>query len=362
LVSKLMLFLTVLLLSFSVFALMDNAFADLEVDTVMFHAINIKYGTGAGFKTSDLDKIKQLGFDTVRLWVYWNRLQPSKATSVDYSQFTTSVAPNCAGLDTYVKYCIKIGLKVIIVLAFTPSYPPPSWSGIYTALTYPVCEALFVSGTAKNGYVYAWKEIARRYANNANVMFELINEPGVTSKTGAYPTIYKQWCENIISAIESVERVVHLKIVPMLRWGSAWMEVVDEQPDVSKANVAWSTHRYEPSGDYYPSSRMWCYDYNSKTWGWFTQQKYVYWRIRRCADKIKSWGKPWCNTEIGHKYSSKNWDLWLKYVLDTKRALGVTGWGYWAWDRSGGSMSLIDSNGNVRQNINAVLTPYLGSA
>lgn len=332
------------------------------------YGINIQLGAGQGFTQQDMQNIKAMGFDTIRLSPYWRYFQPTDQNTVALTGFTGPIAPsNTSSLDQYITWATALGLNVIINLVWSDSYPPPSWAMVgvvadpVLGIGSPQWERLLTSGSIESvGFINTWKAIATRYTNLPNVMFELFNEPSIRDKTSAYPGVYATFAETIIDAIEAVETVAHLKIVMMLVAGQSAEEVVDEQRDIARNNTVWATHMYTPWGNYDPTALNYGYDYTTGTWGWITNDKYVYWRMRRCSDKVTSWGKQLINTEFGKGTNYTGWDIYLTTVLTNLRLFNAWGWVFHAYDKGDpNGFSVVDAAGNTRPQVLAVLTPFM---
>jgi len=305
-------------------------------------AANISLGAGQGFGLVDIQRLKAMGFDAIRIPAYWGRFQPNNAIDVDQTPFTTSIGPaNTVGLDQYVAWATSENMKVIIPLAWSDSFPPPTWAFAGLTTLYARTEKLLQTGSHEaDGYINTWRAIANRYRGKQNVIFEIINEPGISDKTSQYPTLYADLCERIYDAMNCT----NLVLVSILRAGDAWEEVVDEQPQIMR-NVGYSTHRYEPFGDYDPAAQAYAFDYSTNAYGWVTLDKYILWRIKRCSDKIKGWGAKEYNTEFGKSINSLNYAAWLNTVMTINREQGLVGWTVHEYNSEGGDFSIVNADG-----------------
>jgi len=343
---------------------------DQNNQIISLHGANIQFGAGQGFTMSDIDNLKGSGFDTIRMPVYWGLVQPYDESSngIDQSYFTAPRSPSSApSLDAVVNQALQDDTYVIIILAWTPTWGPPSWAfrGISgDSQRY----ATLINGTAskeRTGIVNTWKYIANRYGNFPNVIFELLNEPNVAD-TSLAGNSYKAFNEQIISAIESAEIHSHLKMVELLTKTSTWEEILSGSVDINKSNVVWATHHYAPMNNWDPNGR---YYHGSFTWqgqnypeGWGNGTIYVAWRVIQVANQIHSWSKPWMITEFSKDTTQTYWAKWLNVFLSLQAEESAAGWVFHCYAHDPQSESGWNiNNPTTQQNIMSYLRPYLST-
>jgi len=302
---------------------------------VLISGPNFTGGDAQGLNLADIQRIKALGFNSIRvLGLSWRRLQPygPGLDGIDVSYFNgTGNWPLLHGLDQVVDWIAQENMYLILVPTWWTQYErPPAWAFPNTP-DYPHDDVRWTSllnGTATRettGFMNLWRFIADRYKNVPNIIFELFNEPFVLDDSLA-GIAYKTFNENIISAIESVETKSHLKLVELLMDHPSWMEIVGGAMDLNKANVAWALHYYAPMTGWDPNGSYWHQPY---TWlgqqypeGWGNATTFVIWRIGRVADKVRQWNKPLLVTEFAKDTGQQNWKQWYDVVLSTLAQYG----------------------------------------
>jgi aryl-phospho-beta-D-glucosidase BglC (GH1 family) len=316
-------------------------------------AINVQFGGGQGLTLSELQYIKSLGFNTVRLTVPLFSFLPTNNHEVRTAAFTTDLSiGNTVGLDTYISMVKQAGLKTLLTLYTAEVGAYPSWA--YVGITDQDLrhEREFTVGTLEHdGVLNCWAAIADRYKGESSVMFEFLNEPAIKNRAGPMPTNYKNLAEAWVDRIVAVETVNHLKIVELLCAASSYEEVLDEQPDVKpgRVDVVYSSHCYEPWGGYDPNAPV------SGPWG-TKMSEYVLWRQTRVDTWVKGKGKLHLNTEFGYDSRWTNQILWLQYVTGNFKNLNTYGWTFHAWDRfDHAGFDIMDSSGNLKTPIWNVL-------
>jgi hypothetical protein len=350
---------------------------------IRLNGINFQYSQGESLSLSDLQTGKALGFNVFRVNnVYWGLLQPYNESTkgIDSQYFATGKSPghtSMVPLDTVVNMAVQLNMYVIICMqTWSGWYVPPAWAfpsishagnnavwGHESTTTQQAYAAL-INGTAvkeRTGIINTWQFIANRYKAIPNVMFELVNEPIVSTNSlvGSY---YKSFNEAMISAIESVETQSHLKIIELLR-DRTDNEIIPGALDVGKSNVVWANHLYAPV-PYYPTGSYW---HDAFTWhgrylpaGWGNGTTYVAWRLIRVASLIHGWNRPWMNTEFSKLVSEPHWVDWLGTVMSTMVEQSVTGWYYFCY--SSDPTKYLGWNireSTTQQLVFPILKPYL---
>jgi endoglucanase len=154
----------------------DGAGDTVRIASVTWYGMESTYWVPAGLDyqpyTSIMDRIKSLGYNTIRL-PYSNQLveqNPVVTQKVDANpDFLGDHAMDV--MDAIVRYASKIGLKIILddhrCAAATPKrvnyLDEPLW---------------YAPGYPESSWVHDWQSLARRYAGNSAVIgFDLRNEP-----------------------------------------------------------------------------------------------------------------------------------------------------------------------------------------
>jgi endoglucanase len=176
-------------------------------------AIPGKEGTDYDWPTSaEVDYFKKKGMNTFRIAFLWERIQSAAYAALD--------AAYAAKLDAIIDYATTAGTYVII--------EPHNFARYYGQL---------VGSTSVPNGVFAdlWKRLATRYAANANVMFNLVNEPH------DMPT--EQWVGAANAAIAAIRAAgaTQTITVPGNAWtgGQAWTQSYYGTPNsVAMLNIA----------------------------------------------------------------------------------------------------------------------------
>jgi aryl-phospho-beta-D-glucosidase BglC (GH1 family) len=291
--------------------------------------INVQWGSGQGFAQSDIAAIKKLGFDTIRLSIYWNLACPTSST-VTSGFYTVSCAPSVVGLDTIVNWIKAVGINVILCFCWTPSYPPPTWTGISSNSE---IADLLNSPTAYNGFIAMVAAIAQHYGNK--VTYEILNEPSTIDVSNAAP--YGAFLEAAYDAINASISSPQV-LVPFLAAGGPAEEIAGStpadptgdgsQPHVNR-NITWVQHVYTPVP---ANGTEWGYDYTTGTYGWISDSLFVMWRMKRCSDYAKANGQKICCTEFGRANSDTYQVAYIQLVISLFSSLGYTGWIYNEYD------------------------------
>jgi hypothetical protein len=347
--------------------------------------INIFSGEGEGITLKDIQNVKALGFNAIRLNdVYWGDIQPFNETlkGIDVSWFTTGKTSFYkVGFDQIVNWAVSQNMYVIICLDLGGQvyHKPPSWAfpGFPTGTTdsqYAQKYMAVINGTATKevtGIVNTWKFIANRYNNVPNVMFELLNEP-LTTTTALAGSSYKTFNEKVISAIESVETTSHLKLIQELLnvmnyHGYYWTEITNGAVDVSKSNVVWTSHHYTGLDSWTPTGSYW---HDSFTWqgktlsaGYGNGTVYAAWRVARVAQQIHMWNRPWIVTEFAKKTTEAGWQSWYGATINAMKQNTIASWAFFCYDSylTDGNMAWNIANPTTQNQIMPVLKQDFGS-
>jgi len=301
---------------------------DEQNQPVKLYGPNFVGGDGKGLGLADIQRIKALGFNTIRVMMPWGRLQPfgQGLNGTDVRYFTgIDDFPLYHGLDEVMNWTIRERMYLILTVWWSAKEPPPAWAFPNITDNNQRNSALILDGDAskaRTGLMNLWKFIANRYRNIPNLVLELLNEPFVMPTAPNYSvagSAYKTFNEDIISSIESVETRSHLKLVEPLIRGDLSEEIVDGAMDIDKTNVVWAFHYYAPITDWDPNGSYW---HESFTWhgqyypaGWNNGTIYVTWRITRVCDMIRAWKKPLMVTEFAKDTTQTYWKEWYQLVL-----------------------------------------------
>jgi endoglucanase len=121
---------------------------------------------------------------------------------------------------------------------------------------YADSEILGIGGPTDDQFADLWTQLATKYADNAFVMFELMNEPHDIDLTAWVAS-----CQQAVAAIRKAEKVSHTILLPgenfssagtfLAGWGAALASVTN--PDGSTTNLILDLHKYldvDNSGDH----------------------------------------------------------------------------------------------------------------
>ena len=293
---------------------------------------------------NDIQKIKNMGFNAIRIFIEWGNVQPDSPNSINTAYFTqaSNASPTIgAGLDYVVNWASALGMYVVICPAWTPSWFPPLWATSLDGLTGLTSGGLstpvdmLYNTTVQLGIFYMYNWMAQHYVSNSNVIFEGFNELSTSAPDdSAFASFNNVW----VSAIESGEGAnSHLKIIELLYyWDTAYNYVLSTSfVSGAHVNILLATHDYTLVN----SASDVALDF-AQTW----------------SSTIHSQNLPWIDTEIstlGGTYSG------LSYAFSLLSQYNVTGWGYFCYD----SKASQESNWNVNNpNNSASILPILQTA
>ena len=327
---------------------------------------NFVIGSGNGITLADLQKLKSLGFNGIRVGVYWEAAEPNGPT-VDNAIFTTGKAPlSGIGLDTIINWAQQQNMYVLFSVSTTGEFGVPSWAfpGVTDVSTRNANMFTGAAPRETQGLYNLYAAMASHYKNTANVIFELLNEPQVkTASIGGTP--YANWNTAAISAMEAVETTRHIKIIELLMLNPAYTEILDQAIDVNKPNVIWCTHNYSPlnswnpTGSYYRSS---AYVWNGKTIaaGTGNGTQYVQWRSYLSATKVHSWNKPWISTEFSKSTSQTGYPIWFDATMKSMVQYNIVGWTIHCYNHAPSAEAGWNINDPTTQSrIMPLLKPYM---
>jgi hypothetical protein len=315
---------------------------------VKLYTCVIQDGDGNHIVQSDIQKIKNMGFNVIRLFIEWGTVQPT-ASSMNTNYFALQTGASStigSGVDYIVNWASALGMYTIICPAWTNTWQPPAWA---TALSGGVGVNSGDSSTRVNllyntqiqagiNYMYNW--IAQRYATNKYVIFESMNEIGQEPATAADRTAFANYNNGWISAIESGEGANnHIKIAQLLYDGSGYNYAL-QTPYINgtHSNIIMATHSY-PLVDSAASTAL----SFAQTW----------------SNAIHNAGFPWMDTEhstaLGGTFTPN-----LAYALSLFNTYNAVGWGYFCYDSNANTERTYNVNNPTDgPQILAVLQPAM---
>lgn len=313
---------------------------------VKLQTLVIQNGGGDLYTKSDLQKIKNMGFNSVRFFIFWNLVQPNGPSSINTAYFTSGAgAPGGVAVDNIVNWASEVGLYVMLCPGWgDPWYPPPSWAVSSSGLTAGGSSGSHVnflgSSTVQSGVNYLYRWMGQHYASNSNVIFESFAELSTTNAAdGGSP--FANFNNGWVSAIEQGEGGnSHLKVIEFLYdWGTAWNYLLT-QPFISGAhnNILLATHDYPMVKESQSISNQWA-------------------QIMSTA--AHNAGYPWIDTEFstatGGSYSG------IAQTLSLMNQYNIAGWAYFCYDSNpNGEGSWNINNPSVASQVLPLLQQYGG--
>ena len=287
---------------------------DSSSKQVKIYGCHIFYGDGNHITLSDIQKVKSLGFNAVRLHIYWGVLQPTGPSSVNTAAFTSTsdVEPAGIGLDSIVNWCVQNGMYIILNLDWSSSWTAPSWASSLsggTGLTTGDGGAavnLLGNSQIQQGIYFIYNWMAQHYASNSNVIFESFNKlvdqtsPAPAADISAFAAFNNGW----VSSIESGEGTYsHLIMVELLYdWSSYNYVLTGPFINGSHANICLATHDY-PLVDGTASWALQCVTHWSST--------------------VSSAGYPWMDTEFSTAEGGGYGNPGLTYGVSLLTSYGI---------------------------------------
>lgn len=213
---------------------------------------------------SDIMKIKNWGFNGIRLVIYWASVQPNSPTSINTAWFTDPNSNHMyyTSIDNIVNWAAAHGLYIILepFFAMWTGEDVPVWARSSQGITEgdsnipnPPANAIsdiFHNTTIADGVFYMYNWMAQHYASYSNVIFESFNEWITTrglSVDGGQP--FQDFNNGWVSAVEQGEGGnSHLKIILYL-WDLNWnynFGYTTPSPYISGShnNIIMATHDY----------------------------------------------------------------------------------------------------------------------
>ena len=307
---------------------------------VKLYTLVIQDGDGNHVSQNDIQKIKNMGFNAIRVFIEWGYVQPNGPNSVNTAYFTQALGASPTigvGLDYVVNWASALGMYVIICPGWSDSHSPPSWATSLSGPSYyELTNGILHNKLIQSGIYYMYNWLGQHYASTSNVIFESFNEIATTTDSDAssFATFNNGW----INAIESGEGGnSHLKIVELLmNWDNEYNYVLlAPYVNGTHANILLGTHDYPFVDSTSDAALDFAQTYSSV---------------------IHSQNLPWIDTEfstaVGGTYSS------LDYAVSLLAQYNSTGWGYFCYDSS----STAEGNYNINNPSNAAsILPILQS-
>jgi hypothetical protein len=305
---------------------------------VKIYACDLQTGDGNSITATDIANIKAMGFNAVRMFIYFGQFQSAGPTSINTAYFSAGTGePSGTAIDNVVNWCTNNGLYIYLSPQWTPSWDLPSWAKVSGgAITNADGGSATTLQTLQPGMNYLYAFLANRYGSHSNLIFESMNElvaPIGSSQFTYFPTFNNGW----VSAIEANEGTSHLKLIQMLYDWSSYnypnLNSVSALISGTHGNIVAATHDY-PMVD-------------------GTQAQALDW-AKHWSTMIHNVGLPWMDTEwstaIRGSYSM------VDYSLQLYAQYNAAGFGYFCYD-SGAS---AQGNWNIHNPTNAAqLVPIL---
>ena len=313
----------------------------------LFNAIQDNY-----FTTNDLDKIKALGYNCIRLPFFHYLLE-------DDHQPYQYKASGWSRLDWVVGECAKRRIWCILDMHGAPGGVNP-WHSC--GVSEPFRNRLWGSEYNKDRTEKMWVAISTRYATNTAVVgYDLINEPYPPMTNGAAKDcLRKAFSNDIVPMLTRLHRAVRsndtahiLFMEGNMMWTNMWEDVFWWPSPASKGwtNVVYEFHHYDKVGtwqdptDHRFSAQKEIADRIVKTYTRLSQEKNVPVFIGEfCPIKMQ------------------NFDYFIRQF--DANGIHWAHWNYrhWGWDDptySWSSWGLNYRNGGIRGGVNTNIQPNL---
>lgn len=316
----------------------SQAFVTSTGTSVTLKGVNLQpvWGSGGTWGADKYISIKNEGFNTVRMVVFWKDMEPTQG-AFSTTAFTT--------LDTAIARAKAAGLYVIldpIHLYGNLGDKVPSWAITGDSVT-----------TIQTNGSNFLKYIATRYYNEPTVIgYDLVNEPArwPLDQNGVL-----RMYDTLIQAVRTVEPEKILIIEPTYGDTSIAGSFADFSNITNKANIVYSLHDYFGGGstaaghtDGYndAGAQAGTYLWNGTT-GYAngsTDATQMENHLLVHVNKLSGTGIPIWIGEFGIGDGVSNHDLWLttKTGLFKKYNLGYTWWEYWI--SGGGGLSATNND------------------
>jgi hypothetical protein len=319
---------------------------DSSDNRVKLYTLTIQDGDGMHIGQSDIQDIASMGFNSIRIFLEWELIQPDNSSSVNTAYFTQNGSQTIgSSVDNIVNWAEQCGMYVELCVDYTPTWTPPSWTGFSSASSDTIATDILDNfNNVQSGINYLYQWMGQHYASNSNVIFESFNEMTVTdSSLGGTP--FANFNNGWITAIEQGEGSnSHLKIVEFLL---ADVEIFTP-PYVSgtHSNILLATHNYNPYSSWDPNSSEGI--------------SYVLSKEQAATNAAHSAGCPWIDTEWSKATSQNQWQSFYQTVLQGFSQYNSAGWAYYCYDsnpNAEGGWNLADSS--TAAQVLPILSPYM---
>ena len=300
---------------------------DSSGNQVKLYSVTIQDGDSNHITQTDMQNIKNMGFNAIREFIGYGLVQPNGPTSINTGYFNGS-GPSTMGtnLDTFISWAAKAGLYVILCPGWSSTWTPPQWAlnlsngtGLSNGDGGGSVNFLYNSQIqAGVNYLYQW--MGQHYASNSNVIFEGFNELATSNDADA-GAAFANFNNGWISAIEQGEGSnSHLKIVQMLLDAGSWTYITTSPyVEGTHTNIILATHDYSPMNGWTGSS---------------AQISYVETRYQGLASAVHSAGLPIMDTEWSKDTTQTNWQSFDQTLLGAFTSNNAAGWSYYCYDGS----------------------------
>ncbi|WP_438434673.1 cellulase family glycosylhydrolase [Gorillibacterium sp. sgz500922] len=262
-------------------------------------------------QAGDLDNIKNMGLNLVRVPIYWenlmNRDGSMKSDSVSFRK-----------LDWLVAEAQSRGIYVLLDLHGVPGNDDGWQSGGREGVN-----ELWTNAAYQNWTVQLWQRLAAHYKGNPTIAgYDLLNEPVSNNSSLSISQMY----DRLYKAVRAIDPD-HIVVVEAFGY---WNNIVSPST-YDWTNVVYQLHNYDWNAQ----------DYNSQSNSintWFAD----------IVSHQQSWNVP---VYVGEFTLFEFNDLWEKY-LSGLNALNVS-WTNWTYKiTGGGNWGLYNNNGNPYPDIN----------
>ena len=175
---------------------------------------------GSFITEADIERIKSMGLDHVRLPIDYNVVQNDDGSFIE-SGF--------AHIDSCVEWCEKNGLNIILDLHKACGF-------IFDDAEY--CQ-FFSNEQLQDMFVKLWEEFSRRYGNRDNIVFELLNE--VTE--ARFADTWNKIADRTVKAIRKIADKTRIIIGGIFNGSVYGMTLLEKPHD---ENIVFTFHCYSP--------------------------------------------------------------------------------------------------------------------
>ncbi|MBJ6362661.1 cellulase family glycosylhydrolase [Paenibacillus sp. GCM10012307] len=269
-------------------------------------------------QASDLDNIKNMGMNAVRVPIYWE----------DFMDLSGNMKPDSVSfrkLDWLIEQSGNRNIYVILDMHGTPGAHCP-WHSCGRENS----NQLWTNSTYQNWTIQIWERIATRYNGNPTVAaYDLLNEPLVTNGAGENAAQVRQkmdFYDRLYKAVRAKDPDHIIMIAAFFEWFAAL-----PPSTYGWTNVVYQTHHY-----------------NFADWfNWNLTNS----EIERWLRNITTYQRNWNVPVYAGEFSFDHNDLYEKW-LSGLNALNVS-WTNWTYKvKGGGNWGYYNNNNNPSPNLN----------